>query len=467
MPTTAAPMPVAQKHNARTAAASGFFGTTLEYFDFIIYGTAAALVFGPVFFPDASLGTMLALSTFAVAYVARPFGAVLWGHLGDRFGRKKILLAILLIMGIATFLVGCIPSYAAIGPAAPVILVVLRVIQGLSAGGEQAGSALLALEHAPDGKRAFYTSWTQSGTQFGSFLAFVVFLPLTAVLSEEAMLAWGWRIPFWLSAVVVLLTFVLRRKLAEPQVRQQLEREGLAAKVPIVEVLRHHWRSVLRITVASFCLTPAALIYLFSLSYGTNTIGLDKSSMLVLTSGSALGMVVTMPLCAMLSDRIGRKPVFLTGLVGCAVLIPVWLSAVHAGNWALIYLAGFVIMDVFLAMTTAILLVTFLEMFPAHIRFSGMAVSFMLGIVVIGFMPTIAQSFVQGDPDNWPPVAWLFAGILITAAVAILSGPETYRVPTVELGLTRDERSALTAQAAGASALPKAPVVQAGERPPA
>src|SRR5688500_1578528 len=201
MSTSAAPTAVARKRNARTAATSGFFGTTLEFYDFFVYGTAAALFFGRLFFPDPSLGTLLALSSLGVAYVARPFGAVLWGHLGDRFGRKRILIAILLSMGMATFLVGCIPSYAEIGPAAPVILVLLRVIQGLSAGGEQAGSALLALEHAPDRNRAFYTSWTQSGSQFGNFLASVVFLPLTAFLPGEAMLAWGWRIPFWVSAV--------------------------------------------------------------------------------------------------------------------------------------------------------------------------------------------------------------------------------------------------------------------------
>jgi MFS family permease len=464
MSASAAPTAVARKRNARTAAASGFFGTTLEFYDFFVYGTAAALFFGQLFFPDPSLGTLLALSSLGVAYIARPFGAVVWGHLGDRFGRKKILLAILLTMGIATFLVGCIPSYAAIGPAAPVILVLLRAIQGLSAGGEQAGSALLALEHAPDDKRAFYTSWTQSGAQFGNFLASLVFLPLIAFLPDDAMLAWGWRIPFWVSAVVIALTFVLRRRLAEPETYQELKREGLVTEVPLAEVLRGHWRAVLRVAVAGFCIAPAPLVYVFGLAYATNGIGLSQSSMLVLVAGSSLALVATQPLFAMLSDRIGRKPVFVTGAVGCAALTPVWLGAVHAGDWTLIYLAGFAVMGIFMSMTAGVLLATFLEMFPAHIRFTGGAVSYMLGIVGTGFLPAIAQAFVQNDPDNWPPIAWLFAAIMIAAGAAVLTGPENYRVPTGELGLSR---ASATVQPTGGPATPEVPATPVGERPPA
>ncbi|GJF03491.1 MFS transporter [Pseudonocardia sp. D17] len=437
MTTAGAPMTAAQRRNARTAAASGFFGTTLEYYDFLIFGTAAALFFGKVFFPDPSVGTLLALSTFAVAYVARPFGAIVWGHLGDRIGRKRVLLAILLTMGVATFLVGCIPGYETIGPAAPIILVALRVVQGLSAGGEQAGSALLALEHAPDHKRAFYTSWTQSGSQFGNFLASVVFLPLVAFLPADAMLAWGWRIPFWASALVILLTFVLRRKLAETETYEELKREGLATKVPLAEVLRVHWRAVLRIIVASFCLAPAALVYLFGLSYGVTVQGLDRSAMLTLIAGASLSLAITQPLFAILSDRLGRKPVFVVGAVGCAALIPVWVSGLHSGNWVLLYASGFGIMAVFLSMVCGALLATFLELFPAHVRFTGAAVSFMLGIVLTGFLPTIAQSFVHTDPDNWAPVAWFFAGLMVLAAIAVLTGPENYRVPTAQLGAPR------------------------------
>lgn len=439
MPETAEPPAAApvQRQQARTSAVSSFFGTTLEYYDFLIYGTAAALYFGPVFFPNNSYDTMLALGSIGVAYVARPFGAVVWGHLGDRVGRKRVLLAILLTMGVATFLVGCIPSTDTIGPVAPVILIVVRIVQGISAGGEQAGSALLALEHAPDDRRGFYTSWTQAGSQFGNFLAFVVFVPLAAVLSKDAMAGWGWRIPFWASAVVVLLTYVLRRRLTEPEVRQRLEREGLAHKVPLAAVLRHHGTAVARIALASLCIAPAGLVYIFGLAYGTEELGLSKPGLLNMVALASLVMIVTQPLFGLLSDRIGRKPVFVTGAAGSAVMVPLWLNALNDGSWPQIYLFGLVLMGVFVSMTSGVLLAAFLEMFPADIRFSGMAVSFTTGIVITGFIPAIAQSMVEGRPEDWPSVAWLFAGLMTASALAMAGAPETFRTPTAALGTSR------------------------------
>ena len=436
--TTAPPVrPRRRHHRARLAAVSGFFGTTLEYYDFLIYGTAAALYFGPVFFPHDSYDTLLALGSIGVAYAARPFGAIVWGHLGDRIGRKQVLLAILLTMGVATFLVGCIPGTAAIGPAAPVLLVVLRLVQGISAGGEQAGSALLALEHSPDDRRGFYTSWTQAGSQFGNFLAFLVFVPLAALLPAQTMTAWGWRIPFWASAVVVLLTWVLRRRLAEPEVRGRLESAGLAHKVPLAAVFRHHLAAVLRIVVASLCIAPAGLVYIFGLAYGTRQVGLAQSGLLGLVAVASLAMIVTQPLAGLLSDRIGRKPVFVAGAVGSAATVPLWLHGLHAGDWLQIYVFGLVLMGVFVSMTSGVLLVAFLEMFPADVRFSGMAVSFTTGIVVTGFIPAITASMVQGDAAAWPSIAWLFAGLMIASAVALLTAPETFRVPTAALGRPR------------------------------
>jgi MFS family permease len=453
MPATADPMNVAQRRNARTAAASGFFGTTLEYYDFVIYGTAAALYFGTVFFPNHSMGTLLALGSFAVAYAARPVGAVVWGQVGDRLGRKTTLLTILLTMGIATFLVGCIPGYSVIGPAAPVILVILRVIQGMSAGGEQAGSALVAMEHAPDRRRAFYTSWTLGGSNFGNFIATMVFLALAAILPDKEMLAWGWRVPFWVSALVIALTFIVRRRLAEPGTMQKLKQEGLAVKVPIVEVVRHHWGSALLVTVGSACIALNSLFNVFGLAYATSALHLQRSLMLVLIAGASLIMIATQPLFAILSDRIGRKPVFLAGLAGCAVLTPVWLASLYDRDWVLIFVSGLTLMCAFWAMVTGVLIATFLEMFPASVRFTGMAVSNMLGIVVAGFIPVIAQSFVQYNPGNWVPIAWLNAGILVASGIAVLLGPENFRVPTSALGLGRNAAITTTVPVCGAAQL--------------
>src|SRR6185312_13282297 len=195
---------------------AAWVGSALEYYDFFIYGTAAALVFGKIFFPssDPAAGTLLALATFGVGYVARPVGAIVLGHIGDRFGRKRVLVLTVLLMGAATFLVGCLPDYSQIGTLAPVLLVVLRLLQGLSAGGEQAGANSMSIEHAPEHRRAYYTSFTLNGTQAGQILATAIFLPVAA-LPDDRLLSWGWRLPFWASAVVMVAGLIIRRTLEE------------------------------------------------------------------------------------------------------------------------------------------------------------------------------------------------------------------------------------------------------------
>ena len=320
------------------------------------------------------------------------------------------------------------------GPGHPIVL---RLIQGISAGGEQAGSALLALEHAPDDRRGFYTSWTQVGSQLGNFLVFVVFVPLAAVLPESAMADWGWRIPFWLSAVVVLVTYVLRRRLAEPVVRRQLEREGLAPKVPLAAVLRDlHRAAVVRIMLASVCIAPAGLVYIFGLAYHE---GNRSQQVRPAQPGPAasLIMVVTQPLFGLLSDRIGRKPVFVIGVAGSAAAVrPAATPSTTGTGWGSTCTAWCSWASSW-PITSGVLLATFLEMFPADIRFSGMGVSFTAGIVITGFIPAIAQSMVQGDPGDWAPIAWLFVGLMTVSGLAVASGRETSDVPTAELGLPR------------------------------
>ena len=218
-PSSTAGEPAAPTAQPRRAALAAWIGSALEYYDFFIYGTAAALVFGKVFFPDSSpvAGTLLALATFGVGYVARPLGAVLFGHVGDRFGRKKVLVATLMMMGTATVAIGFLPSYATAGSLAPALLVTCRLLQGLSAGGEQAGANSMTLEHSPQDRRAYFTSFTLSGTQAGQIIATAVFLPIAA-LPEEALLSWGWRVPFWASVVVLVAGVLIRRTLHETPV---------------------------------------------------------------------------------------------------------------------------------------------------------------------------------------------------------------------------------------------------------
>src|SRR6218665_3618575 len=228
----------------RRAAVSGFFGSALEYYDFLIYASASALIFGRLFFPDAgATGTLLSIATFGVAYVVRPLGAVIWGHIGDRYGRRLALVMTIALMGVSTFAIGLLPTFDAIGWGAPLLLVFIRLLQGLSAGGESPGSTSLTVEHAPDGRRAFFTSFTMSGMQFGIAMGSLVFIPVT-LLPEEQLLSWGWRIPFLLSGILTLIAFFLRRKLDETESFSDMRSEGRRAKLPIAILLHSHWRTV-------------------------------------------------------------------------------------------------------------------------------------------------------------------------------------------------------------------------------
>ena len=228
------------------AALAAWIGSALEYYDFAIYGTAAALVFPKIFFPEGndSAATVAAFATFGVAYVARPIGSFLMGHIGDRLGRKKVLIGTLLLMGVSTFLVGCLPTYGQVGMLAPILLVVLRLLQGLSAAGEQAGANSMSFEHAPDDRRGFFTSFTLAGTQGGQILAPAVFLPLAAVLSEDQLLTWGWRIPFWISALVVLVGYIIRRRLEETPEFEAEEAGSEVPRMPLKELFADHWPAV-------------------------------------------------------------------------------------------------------------------------------------------------------------------------------------------------------------------------------
>jgi MFS family permease len=448
--TTTAPGGTAAERIPRKAALASFVGSMLEYYDFFIFGAAAGLIFPTVFFADSDprTATLLSLMTFGVAYVARPIGAVIIGHFGDTVGRKKMLVLTLLLMGISTFAIGLVPSYDAIGVAAPVILVFLRILQGLSAAGEQSGANSLTLEHAPDRKRGFFTSFTLEGTQGGLILANLVFL-LVALLPDEQLFSWGWRIPFFLSAFVVAVGYWVRRSLPETPEFQKVEESHAVAKLPVAVLLRDHWASVIRVVLCALVSVISTIVGTWSLAQGTSDeIGLERTTLLWMVILSNVVALVALPLWARLSDRIGRRPVFAFGALGSAVLAFPFLWALQQGNIALIYVFGILLSGLVYSAANGIWPSFYGEMFDTRVRYSGMAIGTQIGFALGGFSPAIAAAIVGEGSGGWVPVALLTAGAATVAGLCALTARETAHIPTPQLGLKPGEE--LTRQLANA-----------------
>ncbi|HEX2248436.1 MAG TPA: MFS transporter, partial [Arthrobacter sp.] len=322
-------------HHGKTpkrAAIASFMGSAVEYYDFFIFGSAAALIFPHVFFPDESAQAgIMSLATFGFAYIARPVGAIFVGHFGDRIGRQKVLMFTLVLMGVSTFVIGCIPDFQTIGWWAPAILVLCRLMQGLSAAGEQAGASSLTLEHAPDNRRSFFTSWTLTGTQGGQILAALVFIPVVA-LPDEIKYGIGWRIPFWLSAVVVIVTYFIRRSLHETPTFEAAKANNEIAKLPVAVLLKSHWRDVLRVICCAFIAAVSTVYGTLAIKYGAEVGSVDEGITLWLVVAGNIGALFTQPLFGKLADRIGRKPVFIYGAAGSAVFMPFYLLSMESGN---------------------------------------------------------------------------------------------------------------------------------------
>jgi MFS family permease len=417
----------------RRAALASFMGSAVEYYDFFLFGSAAALIFPKVFFPSGDQAALvMSFATFGVAYVARPLGAVILGHFGDRVGRQKVLMFTLVLMGLSTFLIGCLPTFATIGWAAPGLLVLCRLLQGLSAAGEQAGASSLTLEHSPDHQRAFYTSWTLTGTQGGLILASLVLIPFVS-LPDDAEFSWGWRVPFWLSAFVVVVAYFIRRRLHETPEFEDAKAAGTLARMPLKPLLRNHWRDVLRVIFCAFIAAVSTVFGTLAIAYGKK-VGLDSGITLWLVVVANVFALGTQPLFGKLADRIGRKPLFIYGALSSAVLMPFYLLSMGGDSELLTFVLAVATFSFGYAAANATWPAFYGEMFSTQVRFSGVAIGTQLGFLVAGFAPSIVTALGGIREGGWVVISIFTAVVCVIAVAAALTAPETKDVPTPLLG---------------------------------
>ena len=418
----------------RRAALASFMGSAVEYYDFFLFGSAAALIFPHVFFPHGNETTaqLMSFMTFGFAYIARPIGAFVLGHFGDRIGRQRVLMFTLVLMGLSTFLIGCIPSYASIGAAAPVLLVLCRLMQGFSAAGEQAGASSLTLEHSPDHQRAYFTSWTLTGTQGGLILASLVLIPFLA-LPDEAKYSWGWRVPFWCSALVVVVAYFIRRQLHETPQFIEAKEAGTIARMPLVPLLRNHWRDVLRVILCAFIAAVSTVFGNLALAYGKK-VGLDADLTLWLVVVANVFALGTQPLFGKLADRIGRKPVFIYGALSSAVLMPFYMLSMSQDNHLLTFALAVLTFSFGYAAANAVWPSFYGEMFSTEVRFSGLAIGTQLGFLMAGFAPAIVTALGGIREGGWVIIGIFTAVICLISAGAAMTARETKDVPTELLG---------------------------------
>lgn len=418
----------------KKAALASFMGSAVEYYDFFVFGFVAALVFPKIFFPSGNETAALASSfaTLGVAYIARPVGALVIGHFGDRIGRRNVLMLTLLLMGASTFAIGCLPTYATAGVLAPILLVGCRLLQGFSAAGEQAGASSLTLEHSPDNQRAFFTSWTLTGTQGGLILASLVVIPVVA-LPDEDLYSWGWRVPFWLSAVVVVVAYFIRRRLGETPEFEEAKLTGTVARVPLMPLMRHHWRDVVRVIFCAFIAAVSTVFANLAIAYGKK-MGLHADETLWLVVVANIVALGTQPMFGKLADRIGRKPVFIYGALSSAALMPLYLLSMTGHNDVLMFVLAVATFSFGYAAANAVWPSFYGEMFSTRVRFSGLAIGTQLGFLVAGFAPAIVTALGGVQQGGWVVISVFTAAVCLIATVSALTARETKDVPTALLG---------------------------------
>jgi len=428
-----------EKTPLRRVVMASLIGTTIEWYDFFLYGSAAALIFNKLFFPsfDPFVGTLLAFATYAVGFIARPLGGIVFGHYGDKVGRKRLLMVSLIVMGVATVLIGLLPTYDRIGVWAPALLIALRLVQGFAVGGEWGGAVLMAAEHGDSARRGFWASWPQAGVAAGSLLSAGVLALMAGVQSEADFLSWGWRVPFLLSAFLVAMGWYIRNRVSESplfELDQSLPETGKPPKLPAMEVLRERPGAIalgagLRVgeNISYYIITVFSLTYLVDVATETRSLALNA-----LLIGAAV-QFFAIPLLAALSDRIGRRPVYAAGGLGLAAFAFVFFPMLSSGDPLLIVAAIVVALVLHSAMYgPQAAFIT--ELFPTRIRYSGVSIAYQLTSIFAGSLAPIVALWLYREYDSATPVA-IYVGL--TCAVSGVSALLARETKGVELSAVR------------------------------
>lgn len=406
--------------SSRRASAAAFAGTVLEYYDLVIFGTAAALVFGNTFFGDVSprLALIQSFATFAVGYLARPLGAVFFGYIGDRRGRRAALVATIWMMGAATFLIGILPTYAAVGALAPTLLVVLRLFQGFAIGGELGGAVLISVEHAPAGRRGFFGSFSTAGGQAGTVLATGVFALVTLMPAEQFQ-SWGWRIPFLLSIVIAFVGLILRTKLTESPDFQKASTAETKRKTPLRMALTQHWRVIVRLIVIQAAMMACwYLLTVYILSYAVREAGIDKTTFLWFIAVASLLVVVMNPAWGALSDRFGRHKVLAAGLAAEGVLLVVFVAALGTQSLPLVFVTLLAVAGIGHASANGVYPAFLVESLPAEVRYTGGSVGIQLAGMIGGFVPALAVALEGSALGIWA-ITFICLAICLVGALRV------------------------------------------------
>ncbi|MBC9248033.1 MHS family MFS transporter [Paracoccus sp. 11-3] len=422
------------------AAASGWVGSALEYYDFFIYATAASLIFPQIFFPSDNprVAIIASLATYGVGYVARPIGAFVLGHLGDTHGRKNVLLICMFLMGISTLLVGLLPTYQQVGILAPILLVILRLIQGFAVAGEIAGASSMILEHAPFGRRGFFASFTLQGVQAGQILAAAVFLPLAHFMPDEAFNSWGWRIPFLLSFVVIIAGWIIRREVDETPAFQKEEAQHETPRSPVIEAIQNTWPDMIRVICMALMNTIPVVATVFGAAYAVQAaygIGFHKDVYLWIPVAGNIIACLIIPYVGNLSDKIGRRPPIIIGALGSGLLAFGYLYAISIHSVPLAILMSLLMWGIVYQGYNAVFPSFYPELFPTRTRVSSMAISQNIGTTITALLPALFAFVAPPGSTNVPLVVGSIAfAVACIAAIAAWSARETYRVRIGDLG---------------------------------